>query len=47
MVSWANSGLTPKRSGLSSVAMKPSMLPAVGKKMSPRGSFGLGSSANL
>jgi hypothetical protein len=45
IVSWATSGLTPTSSGRSSVEMKCSAWPTVGRKMSPRGSFGLGSSA--
>ena len=45
MVSCANSGFSPTMSGCSSVPMKASAWPTVGSRMSPRGSFGLGSSA--
>ena len=45
IVSCATSGLTPTISGCSSVSMKCSACPTVGRKMSPRGSFGLGSIA--
>ena len=45
IVSWANSGLRPTMSGHSSSPMNASAWPTVGRKMSPRGSLGLGSSA--
>ena len=45
MVSWANSGFTPTMSGHSSSSMKARAWPTVGRRMSPRGSFGFGSSA--
>ncbi len=45
IVSCATSGLTPTISGWSSVVMKWSAWPTVGRKMSPRGSFGFGSIA--
>ena len=45
IVSCATSGLTPTISGRSSVEMKCSAWPTVGRKMSPRGSFGFGSIA--
>ena len=44
---WAVSGLMPTISGWSSVAMKASTLPTVGRYRSPRGSFGFGSMLNL
>ncbi len=46
IVSCATSGLTPTISGRLSVSMKCSAWPIVGRKMSPRGSLGLGSIAN-
>ena len=45
IVSCANSGLSPTMSGHSSSPMNASACPTVGRKMSPRGSLGLGSSA--
>ena len=45
MVSWANSGLRPTMSGHSSSPMKARACPTVGRRMSPRGSLGLGSRA--
>ena len=47
IVSCATSGFTPTMSGCCSVVMKCSACPTVGRKRSPRGSFGLGSIANF
>src|ERR671910_690378 len=43
IVSCATSGFTPTISGWASRSMKASACPTVGRKMSPRGSFGFGS----